>query len=588
MPSTIITKNSTTAGVVPVPTDLAVGELSVNTADAKLFTKHSDGTIKTLVSGGVMGTVVVSSAFTMPSTITANATLNLSLSGTALLTGATITSFEVTPNWGATGTVTVAASGGTATKTLAAPATIGQVGVVSVVAIDSMGNRSNATSHSVTVVSNQAPTGTPSINVATSVVQGSAGNQLVISAGTVTDPEGNTPITYKITQSGGTQLTFSKTTGIVAGETVTFSAPSLATATDVSFNVIAVDSLGAEGSATVKTVSVILANIIGVVLKTTGGNGGVWSHIDATGNDLATQWVTSNFNGHSVFGGMVDQTIDGQAMVKVPKFYFKRATIASGANAGKEAWWISDAPVAGFAVHPAFMNAGSEVSQFYYGKYQARFDGTKMTSLAGGLPQTSRTPVQFQADAAARNTGGVTGFMMHSFWQLSAIQMLYLIENKTMDSQTKTGSGVTGALGNVENGSANYRNIIGLWENAAQWLDGFKTLNGDIKTWDINGNKTWVSQGAAPTVDGSWHYPLTFKSNNNLNAAFIEATDTTTGTSGTSADGHLFYNGVTTTEYLPIVGGAFGYGALAGLWSLDCSVDASYSYGNYGSRLAKV
>jgi len=76
------------------------------------------------------------------------------------------------------------------------------------------------------------------------------------------------------------------------------------------------------------------------------------------------------------------------------------------------------------------MSAGNEIAQFYYGKYQARFDGTKLQSLSGGTPAVSRTFTQFQADAGARNTGGVTGFMLHSFWQLSAIQMLYLVENK--------------------------------------------------------------------------------------------------------------------------------------------------------------
>jgi len=43
--NTIITKKSSTAGVEPDAGDLAVGELAVNTADGKLFTKHSDGSI---------------------------------------------------------------------------------------------------------------------------------------------------------------------------------------------------------------------------------------------------------------------------------------------------------------------------------------------------------------------------------------------------------------------------------------------------------------------------------------------------------------------------------------------------------------
>ena len=521
---------------------------------------------------------VVSAAFTMASSIAIGGTLTLAMSGTSALVGGSVASFEVT-DWNGAKT-TVAATSNAGTKTLTATTTVGQVLSVDVVAIDNYGNRSVKATRTTTVTTHTAPTGTITVNKASTVIQGSAGNQISFSGGVATD---GATITYQI-NALASGITFSKTTAIASGEVVTFTAPASAVAVDLAVSVQMNDSLGASSTPQAVTISEIIANIVGVQMTTTGGNGGTWAHIDAAGAVLGTQLVTSNFNSHPVFGGMVDQTIDGQAMVKVPKFYFKVGTSA----AGKPAWWISDAPVAGFAVHPAFMNAGSEVAQFYYGKYQARLDGTKMTSLAGGLPQTSRTHVQFAADAAARNTAGVTGFMMHSFWQLSAIQMLYLIENKSMNSQATTGSGVTGGLGNVENGSANYRNIIGLWENAMQWLDGFKTLNGDIKTWDINGNKTWVSQGAALSVD-SWHYPLTFKSNNNLNAAFIGATDTITAAGGTSADGHFFYTGVTTTEYLSLAGGHYNNGADAGLWYMSCSnAGASATGSGIGSRLAKV
>jgi len=44
----VLTKKSTVAAKVPLATDLEIGELAVNTADAKLYTKHSDSTIKQL------------------------------------------------------------------------------------------------------------------------------------------------------------------------------------------------------------------------------------------------------------------------------------------------------------------------------------------------------------------------------------------------------------------------------------------------------------------------------------------------------------------------------------------------------------
>jgi len=45
-------KRSTTTGVVPTSSDLDVGEVGINTADGKLFTKHTDNSIKEIGSGG--------------------------------------------------------------------------------------------------------------------------------------------------------------------------------------------------------------------------------------------------------------------------------------------------------------------------------------------------------------------------------------------------------------------------------------------------------------------------------------------------------------------------------------------------------
>lgn len=48
MSGTIILKNSNTASAVPLAADLQVGEVAVNTADGAMYTKHSDGTVKTI------------------------------------------------------------------------------------------------------------------------------------------------------------------------------------------------------------------------------------------------------------------------------------------------------------------------------------------------------------------------------------------------------------------------------------------------------------------------------------------------------------------------------------------------------------
>ena len=48
MSNKVIVKKNSSAGNVPSASDIDVGELAVNTADAKLFTNHTDGSIQTL------------------------------------------------------------------------------------------------------------------------------------------------------------------------------------------------------------------------------------------------------------------------------------------------------------------------------------------------------------------------------------------------------------------------------------------------------------------------------------------------------------------------------------------------------------
>ena len=61
----VITKKSTVAGKVPQPSDLDIGELAVNTADKKLYTKHNDGSV-----------IQVGTLITVSSTAPSNPQLN--------------------------------------------------------------------------------------------------------------------------------------------------------------------------------------------------------------------------------------------------------------------------------------------------------------------------------------------------------------------------------------------------------------------------------------------------------------------------------------------------------------------------------
>lgn len=344
---------------------------------------------------------------------------------------------------------------------------------------------------------------------------------------------------------------------------------------------------------TAKQVFANSANSTGVALIAAGGGGGTWAYIDDAGHTVETPG-TETFNAHPVFGGIRDVTIDGQLMVKIPKFYIKRGIIASGANTGKEGWWISDQPIAGYSIHPAFRSAGVDVDQIYVGKYQASMNGDKLESKAGVLPAVSRSMTQFIAAAAARNTADVVGFGLWSVFHWSAIQWLYLVENATMDSQTKTGQGRVRAASaaNVDAADvaqATYRGIVGLWGNVYQWMDGLKTVSGVVNLWDKNGNKTWVSTGQTPPNINGWTCPTTFMSATgagfDMNDVFIASAGPENNSAATAPDLQYFNN---YREYFPVVGGGWSAAADAGLWCVSCGFAASGTGANVGARLAKV
>jgi len=83
MANKIVLKKSSVAAKVPLSTDLAVGELAVNLADAKLYTKNAGGTVIQLGGGGGSGTVT--------SVDLSGGTTGLTTTGSPITTSGTIT-----------------------------------------------------------------------------------------------------------------------------------------------------------------------------------------------------------------------------------------------------------------------------------------------------------------------------------------------------------------------------------------------------------------------------------------------------------------------------------------------------------------
>ena len=444
-----------------------------------------------------------------------------------------------------------------------------------VYAVDNLGNRSATETVSADVVANNPPQGPITISAPTQTGKNST---FQVSFTGANDADGHN-VVYRIFDDGG--FTFATTDGIQDGELVNVTAPDVTSDTDYTFEVVAEDQYGAESAVYSATITVLAAQVIGVALRSTGGPGGTWDHIDEAGNTI-TSPSASYFNGHPVWGGISDVVVDGQDMVEIPKYFWKRGTAG-----GDPAWWISDQPLTGFTVMPAFVLDGVEVDSFQVGKYQASESGGKMQSVPGVLPWVNMTIGTAISNAEARNVSGVAGFRLWHYDMWLAIQWLYLIEHASMDSQTATGEGhVNGSAAlNVDDttvAQATYRGMVGLWGNVYQWMDGARTLNDVIERRDYSG--AWVSTGESVPSSGGVQYPITFRATGDeswIANTFSTANDNT----ATLPDFRRWRNA---GEYYPIVGGYWGYGAGAGLWFVICSVVSSVASTGIGARLARV
>ncbi|ODC02732.1 hypothetical protein BFW38_03395 [Terasakiispira papahanaumokuakeensis] len=452
---------------------------------------------------------------------------------------------------------------------------VGETVTATVTAYDDIGNESEPYPITATVSADAAPTGTVSIGT---VTQAQPGDTIQFAFTGATDPDGGS-VMYQVVDEAG--LTWSKTTGIVAGEIVTASVPLSYEGSPALVSACAVSSRGVQGAAATKSITISRADIIGVSLLETGGPGGTWQHIDVNGNAIARP-STSWFNSHPVWGGMSDQMIDGQHMVFVPRFYYKRGEDALG----NDAWWISPVEYAGFTLMPAFMYGGRAIDGFWVGKYQASLIGDELASRPWVLPAVSKTLAQFMTHATNRNSGGVQGFRIWHYDMWLAVQWLYLIENATMDSQAHTGRGrvSTGSAASVSTADvaeATYRGIVGLWGNVYQWMDGARALNDVIERRSYNGS--WTSTGESVSNSGSANYPLTFRPSSPQQ--FIAGTYRTGNGNATLPDYVRWRNG---GEYYPFVGGSWSTAASAGLWYVNCGGSASSAYSHVGARLARV
>ena len=177
---------------------------------------------------------------------------------------------------------------------------------------------------------------------------------------------------------------------------------------------------------------------------------------------------------------------DGNVMVQVPLFWFKHTL-----NGNVHEWWVSDKPLAGFSIHPWFLEGGVEHPFRYYRAYTCINQSGVLRSVSGVTPTRSQTRNTFRTQARANGDG----WNLCSWNAVNAIQVLYLTEYCDFNSQAVLGHGnhtgadygiVTGqsnVIGNESSGPLNndmwmsYRGIENFYADCSEFVDGINVQN---------------------------------------------------------------------------------------------------------------
>ena len=177
---------------------------------------------------------------------------------------------------------------------------------------------------------------------------------------------------------------------------------------------------------------------------------------------------------------------DGNVMVEVPKFWYKHTLVGD-----THEWWVSNTPLEGYSVHPWFLEGGVERPFRYYRAYTPTVVAGKLRSISGSTPTRSQTRNTFRTQARANGTG----WELCSWNAVNAIQLLFLTEYCTFNTQAVLGRGndvggdsgiTTGQSNSIGNASSiatnndmqmSYRGIENWYADCWEFIDGINIQN---------------------------------------------------------------------------------------------------------------
>ena len=283
-------------------------------------------------------------------------------------------------------------------------------------------------------------------------------------------------------------------------------------------------------------------------------------------------------------------TVDGQAMVRIPRIYVKNCLLESGTYKGRLAYFISKEPLDGYHVHPAFiMKGGVPASAVDIGVYEASKDAMR-NYKAASVKTTSFWQNINRADAitacSKRNIEGGNdeqkGWHCFNIYDYALLARLKLIElGKASDEIADDGGKNSGTTTVYET----YHGIENPFGNptAPCWLPGLGNIGGTIRLYKNDGSEVMVDTGLKAAGNG-WVTNFSIQTGDgfDLGDVFVASAVTQTQIDGICSDWQrLARNGVSETGYFTGYRGTYtqdpanAHGMFA-ISQETCSSDSGY------------
>ena len=348
--------------------------------------------------------------------------------------------------------------------------------------------------------------------------------------------------------------------------------------------------------------------LTGQTLSRTGAAAEFTNPVPYVNNGMSAEDCGSPFDNLYPWNGVVRETVDGNEVVKIPKFWYKIEKTNS-----KLSIQIADAPRAGFNVSLAHRARGSypEQDYVYIGRYHS---DSNYKSISGVIPIANITRATARTNQAAIGNG----YHQLDFSLWVTIWMLYLVEFANWNTQSMIGYNCGNNSSKQNTGSTDtmpyhtgtmqaskttygvgvqYRYIEDPWGNVLDWCDGItfgpdENNNAgegiycfeDFEDYSDNySSSNAILVGRRANVS---NYIQDFDQSNV--SGFDWVLYPGNGDTASSQNQVPDYCDFNTAGVVLFVGGGYGQSAGRGLFYLNGSSAASVQSGVIGVRLQKI